>query len=215
MSARVSIYKLFALSLRMPEATGFGRNKGSREVKRFYSSEGTPTEWRSSPTLYGYPVNTVTGQVQKQIVDALHLDERERASSLLSHIGYNKHMLIANNFVPILEYCTLAPDPLFAMEIWRTMEEKGINMNNECHTLVILALCKGGYLEEAFNLMSNYGETPDLYPTLSKYNTLLRASAKMRSGTHASKCLDLMERDMVGKNEITYGQLLKFFRKIC
>ncbi|KAI3730047.1 hypothetical protein L6452_18723 [Arctium lappa] len=209
MSARVSIYKLFVLSLRTSEATGFRRNKGSREVKRFYSSEGTPKEWRSSPTLYGHPVITVTGQVQKQIVDALHLGERERASSLLYHIGYNKPMLIANNFVQILEYCTLAPDPLFAMEIWRTMEEKGIDMNNECHTLVILALCKGGYLEEAFNLMSNYGETPDFYPTLSKYNTLLRASAKMRSGTHASKCLDLMERDMVGKNEVTYGQLLR------
>ncbi|KAJ9544553.1 hypothetical protein OSB04_024260 [Centaurea solstitialis] len=157
----------------------------------------------------GYPVTTVTGQVQKQIVDALHLGERERASSLLSHIGYNKPILLADNFVQILEYCTLAPDPLFAMEICRTMEEKGIDMNNECHNLVILALCKGGYLEEAFNLMSSYGETPDCYPTLSKYNTLLRASAKMRSLTHASECLDLMERDMVGKNEVTYGQLLK------
>ncbi|KAJ9544555.1 hypothetical protein OSB04_024262 [Centaurea solstitialis] len=30
-----------------------GRNKGSREVKRYYSSKGTPKAWSNSTTLYG------------------------------------------------------------------------------------------------------------------------------------------------------------------
>lgn len=57
--------------------------------------------------------------------------------------------------------------------------------------------------------MSNCGETPYLYPTLRKYNTLLGASTEMQSITHASKCLDLMEHDVLGKDEITYIELLK------
>ena len=31
----------------------------------------------------------------------------------------------------------------------------------------------------------------------------------MQSAIHANQCLDLMERRMVGKNEITYSELLK------
>lgn len=57
--------------------------------------------------------------------------------------------------------------------------------------------------------MSNFEESPDLYPSLNKYNTILEASAKLKSATHASKCLDLMDHDMVGKNETTYTELLK------
>ncbi|KAK9078126.1 hypothetical protein SSX86_002183 [Deinandra increscens subsp. villosa] len=236
MCARVSLYKLFAPSIRKLYPTGFGRNKDTK----FSLRKGTQKEWRSLTTLHGeallifcelwsyidvsfesfieyftchfglgYPANPVTRSLQNQIVNALHLGERGRASTLLSHIGHDKHVLKANHFVQILAYCAMKPDPLFVMEIWRTMEKKGIDMNNKCHTLMIEALCKGDYLEEAFNLMNSFGETADLYPTLHKYNTLLSASAKMSSVTHASKCLDLMEHNMLGKNEITYTQLLK------
>ncbi|KAI3725538.1 hypothetical protein L1987_65328 [Smallanthus sonchifolius] len=204
MCARVSLsHKLFAPSIWKSYATGSGRNKDTK----FNLRKGRLKEWRSPTTLYGYPVNP--GSLQNQIVNALHLGERGRASTLLSHIGHDKHILKANHFVQILAYCAMKPDPLFVMEIWRTMEEKGIDMNNKCHVFMIEALCKGGYIEEAFNLMSNCGETADLYPTLRKYNTLLRVSAKMASLTHASKCLDLMEHDMLGKDEITYTELLK------
>ncbi|KAI3797048.1 hypothetical protein L1987_39738 [Smallanthus sonchifolius] len=205
MCARVSLSRLFAPSVRKPYSTGLVKNKSSR----FNSRKEIPKKWRIPTTLYGYQVNPIIGSVQKQVVNALHLGERERASTMLSKIGYNKHMLIANHFAQILKYCALKPDPLFVMEIWKTMEEKGVDLNNKCHTLMIQALCKAGYLEEAFNLMSNCKETSHLYPTLQKYNTLLGASAEMNSVIHASKCLDLMENDMLGKDEITYIELLK------
>lgn len=200
MCARVSVRKLFTPSFRKSWATEFGR----KEILK---------EWRLGITVIkemrenGYQVNP--GSVQKQIMNALHLGEREKASSLLSHIGYNNHMLKPNNFVKILEYCAFTPDPPFVLEILRTMEEKGVDINNECHILMIQTLCKGGYIEEAFNLMNNIGETPNLYPSLNKYNIILEASAKLESATHANKCLDLMEHDMVGKNETTYTELLK------
>ncbi|XP_076911533.1 pentatricopeptide repeat-containing protein At1g76280-like [Bidens hawaiensis] len=201
MCARVSVKHFVPSSY----STGLVRNKSSR----FNSRKEISEEWRSSTTFYGDPVNQVIGSVQKQIVNALHLGDRERASSLLSNIGQNKHTLIANHFADILKYCASTPDPLFVMEIWKTMEEKGIELNNTCHTLMIQALSKAGYLEEAFNLMSNCGETSNLYPTLQKYNILLGGSAEMNSVIHVSKCLGLMENDMLGKDEITYIELLK------
>jgi hypothetical protein len=35
----------------------------------------------------------------------------------------------------------------------------------------------------------------------------------MQSIIHANQCLDLMERQMVGKNEVTYSELLKVCNK--
>ncbi|XP_059459556.1 pentatricopeptide repeat-containing protein At1g76280-like isoform X7 [Corylus avellana] len=95
------------------------------------------------------------------------------------------------------------------MEIWRLMEEREIGLNNICYFLIIRALCKGGYLEEAYNLINFLGERHGIYPILSVYNGFLRACAKMRSIVHANQCLDLMEHRMVGKNEVTYSELLK------
>ncbi|KAL8240053.1 hypothetical protein R6Q59_013408 [Mikania micrantha] len=205
MCARVSINKLIVPSIRKSYAAGFGRNNDTK----FNLENERLKKWRSPTALHGYPVNPVTESLQNQIVNALHLGKRGTASILLSHIGHDKHILKANHFVQILAYCAMKPDPLFVMEVWKTMEEKGINMNNKCHVFIIQALCEGGYIEEAFNLMNDCVETSDLYPTLRKYNTLLRVSAKMPSLMHASKCLDLMEHGMLGKDEITYTELLK------
>lgn len=47
-----------------------------------------------------------------QIVNALCLGERSRASSLLSDIGCRNIELTANDFVYILEYCARSTDPL-------------------------------------------------------------------------------------------------------
>nr|GEW95117.1 hypothetical protein [Tanacetum cinerariifolium] len=65
------------------------RNKGGSSIK------GVPNEWRSPTTLYGYPMDPATGSLQKEIVNALHLGEQERASTLLSHNEFNKDMLNA------------------------------------------------------------------------------------------------------------------------
>ncbi|KAI3776527.1 hypothetical protein L1987_46313 [Smallanthus sonchifolius] len=134
-------------------APGFpGRNKDTK----FNLRKGRPKEWKSSTTLYGYPVNP--GSLQNQIVNALHLGERGRASTLLSHIGHGKHILKANHFVQILAYCAMKPDPLFVMEIWRITEEKEIDMNNKCHVFMIEALCKGGYIEELVLALEDFDE---------------------------------------------------------
>lgn len=57
--------------------------------------------------------------------------------------------------------------------------------------------------------MNSCEETSHLYPTLQKYNTLLGASVGMNSVIHVGKCLELMENDMLGKDEFTYTELLK------
>ncbi|KAM7490414.1 hypothetical protein LguiA_033335 [Lonicera macranthoides] len=147
---------------------------------------------------------------QLQIVNALRLGERTRASSLLSDLVYRNHLSRADDFVYVLDFCARLPDPLFVLETWRIMDEKEIDMNNRCYLLIIRALCKGGYLEQAFNLVSSLGENPDIYHILPMYNNFLGACAQTHSMYHANNCLDLMELRMVGKNEVTYTELLKF-----
>lgn len=48
-----------------------------------------------------------------------------------------------------------------------------------------------------------------MYPSLGMYNNFLGACAKRKHIKYANKCLDLMDRRMVGKNEKTYSVLLK------
>ncbi|XP_050234467.1 pentatricopeptide repeat-containing protein At1g76280 isoform X2 [Mercurialis annua] len=147
--------------------------------------------------------------IQKQIVDALYLDDRGRASTMLSELGRANNGLRADDFVDILRYCATSPDPLFAMETWKIMEEKEIGLDNISSLLMTRALCKGGHLDEAFSLINFIGEKHGMNPSLDVYNSFLEACSKVRSLIHANKCLDLMVQRMSGKNEVTYMQLLK------
>lgn len=70
---------------------------------------------------------------------------------------------------------------------------------------VIAFLC----FMQAFNLINFLGKNHGMYPILPMYNCFLGACAKMQSMIHANLCLELMESQMVGKNEITYTELLK------
>lgn len=164
---------------------------------------------------FGYGRKSITRLLQVQIVDALRSNERSRASSLLSELGRGNYSLRADDFIYILEHCSKSPDPLFVMEIWRIMDEKEVHVNNRCYMLSIQALCKGGYLEEAYNLLNFVGENHDIHPILPMYNNFLRGCVQTRSLLHANQCLDLMEHQVLGKNEVTYSQFLKFCSKTC
>ncbi|KAJ0025546.1 hypothetical protein Pint_09254 [Pistacia integerrima] len=182
----------------------------------------------------GHGKKSTTMSMQMQIVHALRTGERTRASYLLSDLVRGNHLLGAADFIHILQYCARSPESSgcskccklchnlrlqkmpqlccieeFVMETWRMTEEKEIGLNNTCYLLMIRALCKGGYLEEAFNLINFLGKSHGMYPILPMYNCFLGACAKMQSMIHANLCLELMETQMVGKNEITYTELLK------
>lgn len=55
---------------------------------------------------------SATRIMQMQIVNALRLGERRRASNLLLDFGYRSHSLRADDFVDIINYCARSPDPL-------------------------------------------------------------------------------------------------------
>ncbi|XP_045824397.1 pentatricopeptide repeat-containing protein At1g76280-like isoform X1 [Trifolium pratense] len=147
--------------------------------------------------------------LQQQIVKALRSDERKKASHLLQDFGHRSHSLSADDFVNIFKYCAQSPDPLFAMEIWRLMELKDISIDNTCSSLMMRALCKGVYTEEVFSIMDFLGESRCFYPLLPLYNSILSSYIKNQNLIQARKCLDLMEKQMMGKSEVTYTALLK------
>ncbi|KAJ8538174.1 hypothetical protein K7X08_014714 [Anisodus acutangulus] len=164
---------------------------------------------RTFTTSIGHIGEPVSRSGQKQIVDALVSGERSRAFSLLYEFSLGNNKLSANDFASILQSCARLPDPLFVMETWKIMEEKEINISGKCYSLAVRALCKGGYLKEALCLMSIMGENPNCYSMLPIYNNFLAACYETQTVDYANECMDLMEHQMVGKNEITYTQLLK------
>ncbi|KAM3304436.1 pentatricopeptide repeat-containing protein [Capsicum chacoense] len=191
----------------------------SKIVQRFPNLNAIGNGWkeaggynqamRSFTSSIGHVGEPVSRSGQKQIVDALVSGEKSRAVSLLYEFSLGNNKLSANDFASILQSCARLPDPLFVMEIWRIMEEKEINISDKCYSLAVRALCKGGYLKEALSLMSIMGENRNCYSMLPIYNNFLAACYETQSVDYASKCMDLMEHQMVGKNEITYAQLLK------
>ncbi|KAL3340730.1 hypothetical protein AABB24_029054 [Solanum stoloniferum] len=164
---------------------------------------------RTFTTSNGHVGEPVSRSGQKQIVDALVLGERRRAVSLLYEFSLGNNKLSADDFASILQSCARLPDPLFVMETWKIMEEKEINISDKCYSLAVRALCKGGYLKEALSLMSIMGENTNCYSMLPIYNNFLAACYETQTLDYANECMDLMEHQMVGKNEITYAQLLK------
>ena len=59
-------------------------------------------------------------------------------------------------------------DP-FAVELWKFMEEKKLNIDQGGYLYSICALCKGGYLDEALNLLKLLGENTCTKPGCLQY----------------------------------------------
>ncbi|KAI5392672.1 pentatricopeptide repeat-containing protein At1g76280 [Lathyrus oleraceus] len=170
---------------------------------KFYRNHTTST------TGPGFMEPVAGSSMQLQIVKALRSGDRKKASHLLRDFGRRSHSLSVNDFVDIFKYCAQSPDPMFVMEIWRLMELKDININNTSSSLMTRALCKGAYMGEAFSIMDFLGENRRFYPGLPLYNSILSSCTKIQNLIQARKCLDLMEKQMIGKSEVTYTALLK------
>lgn len=59
-----------------------------------------------------HSAESITRSMQMQIVDALRLGERGKASNLLLNVGHGNDSLRADDFIYILNYCAKSPDPL-------------------------------------------------------------------------------------------------------
>ncbi|CAA7042532.1 unnamed protein product [Microthlaspi erraticum] len=147
--------------------------------------------------------------LQVQIVDALRSGERHGASSLLLKFVHGKYSLRAFDFHGILEYCARSPDPVFVMETYTVMCKKKINLDSRSLLFIVQALCNGGHLDKASEFIYALGENDSISPLLPVYNFFLGACVKTRSWNYAGKCLEWMDQRRVGKNEITYAELLK------
>ena len=59
-----------------------------------------------------HSAESITRSIQMQIVDALRLGERSKASNQLLNLGRGNDLLRADDFVYILNYRAKSPDPL-------------------------------------------------------------------------------------------------------
>lgn len=183
---------------------GEGTRNGPHLVESFQTIAGL-----EGSVSFGCSRGTITNSLGLQIVSALQLGHRNQASSLLSELDTTNHVAYSRDVVHILDYCARSPDPLFVMEAWKLLEGKNVNLSKNCYMLIIRALCNGGYLEEALHLVKYIRENNRASLILPLYNYILSACAKMKDAMHANQCLNMMDYQLLGKNEVTYTTLLK------
>ncbi|XP_078148085.1 tetratricopeptide repeat (TPR)-like superfamily protein isoform X2 [Carex rostrata] len=156
----------------------------------------------------GWMGSLASRTAQQKIVNALRGGDRERASAMLSEIALN-NSLSAGDFSYILKYCAEAPDPMFILETWQTMEEKSIDFNKGICRYIVQALSKGGYTKEAVDWLTLLEESNCTGYTLPIFNVFLSASHGTEKLRAVKNCLDKMDSQFIGKSEITYWELLK------
>lgn len=181
----------------------------------FNASQGLVTDavvsrqWRTGRQMGGDGAILLKESLKVQILNALRTGDKKMGINLLKYLGSVEDCLAIDDLMSILEYCSKAPDPQFAVELWRFMEEKKLNIGQSGYLYIMCALCKGGYLDEALNLLKLLGENICTKPGLSIYNIFLNGCSQYNSLVHANKCLELMESKSIGKSEITYTELIK------
>ncbi|KAJ8459891.1 hypothetical protein OPV22_032817 [Ensete ventricosum] len=158
--------------------------------------------------IYHLGDNVGTGFVQLQVVNALRKGDRQLASKMLLDIGEVNDKLNAKDFACILEYCARTPDPLFAMETWKIMKDKVININKRSCIFILQAFSKGGYIKEAFNWLNFLAENDRMHYA-PMFNIFLSGCWSSKSFNHVDRCLELMGNQLIGKSEITHWELLK------
>ncbi|CAA6671155.1 unnamed protein product [Spirodela intermedia] len=131
------------------------------------------------------------------------------ASKMLLSFGRRASPFQGEDFVCILDYCARAPDPLFALETWKIMNEKSVHINKKYWSFIVQALSKGGYLKEALKQLTFFGEKDFMHPDLPLYNIFLNGCMKSQNLANANNCLKVMDEQLIGKSEITYWELLK------
>ncbi|XP_031403643.1 pentatricopeptide repeat-containing protein At1g76280 isoform X1 [Punica granatum] len=216
----IELPSVFGFAVNAPCRAGSTRGFGNSSIlmamyrKPWRNITGNLDQFKALATLTGNrsldrTKKRINIPQQSPIVKALREGDRTRASDMLQKLGRMKHSLRANDFTDILRYCAKSSDPVFAMETWRLIDERKVRLNSYFCMLMVQALCEGGYLEEAFNLLQYLGENRNVYPILHVYNYFLGNAVKRKNVVYAGKCLDLMERRLVGKSEPTYFALLK------
>ncbi|URE38979.1 PPR repeat [Musa troglodytarum] len=119
--------------------------------------------------IYHLGNNVGTGFVQLQVVNALRKGDRQLASKMLLDIGEVNDKLSAKDFACILEYCARTPDPLFAMETWKIMEDKVIDINKRSCIFILQAFSKGGYIKELAVLQRNLSAVHEIWKEYTRY----------------------------------------------
>lgn len=164
----------------------------------------------STSQAYQYTQSQLgTGSAQLQIVNALHLGERGRASDMLLELGSSNCSLSSDDFAYILDYCAHTPDPDFGMKTWRLMEEKSVPIDERCYRAIIKALCKQDNLKKALDWLVSATERDFDNASLPLYNIFLSECESRSKFAAIEECIEVMERQHVGKSEITYCKLLK------
>ncbi|BBN17350.1 protein MpPPR_9 [Marchantia polymorpha subsp. ruderalis] len=107
----------------------------------------------------------------------------------------------------LLNSCSKSRNPKMAKEVWNFMQSNKIQINKVSYGCLIGALSRGGCIGEATELLTLLANKNEA--NLVMYNTVLNGCVHTKSKAQAERCIQLMEKQGVPKDERTYMELIK------
>ncbi|KAL2611007.1 hypothetical protein R1flu_022699 [Riccia fluitans] len=107
----------------------------------------------------------------------------------------------------LLNSCSKNRNPKMAKEVWNFMRSNKVRMNSVSYGCLIGALSRGGCIDEATELLKLLSKNNEA--NLVMYNTVLNGCVHKKNKVHAERCIQLMEKQGISKDERTYVELIK------
>jgi pentatricopeptide repeat protein len=111
----------------------------------------------------------------------------------------------------LLNSCARARNPTMAKEVYRFMKRNGLKMDAISYGCFLRTLSRSGLLHEALELLEVLARSKeeDVKANIIMYNTVLNGCGLAKSKEHTDRCLQLMEKHGVHKDEMSYVELIK------
>lgn len=111
----------------------------------------------------------------------------------------------------LLNSCARARNPTMAKEVYRFMKRNGLKMDAISYGCFLRTLSRSGLLHEALELLEVLAQSKeeDVKANIIMYNTVLNGCGLAKSKAHTDRCLQLMEKHGVHKDEMSYVELIK------
>ncbi|KAG0590834.1 hypothetical protein M758_1G125600 [Ceratodon purpureus] len=150
-------------------------------------------------------IDNLTRRVSRDI----KLGRDEVATRLLPQMGSQDRPATVIYCNYLLNSCARARNLNMAKEVYRFMERNGLRMNEISYGCFLRTLCRTGQLDEALELLDVLSRSKGVKANLIMYNTVLNGCSLAKSKVHADKCLAVMERQGIAKDEMSYVELIK------
>eukprot|EP00250_Pteridium_aquilinum_P020390 c24797_g1_i1 orf=182-2878(+) len=147
-------------------------------------------------------------EIKSKICHALEHKEKDVAMKQLHQFFKLKNVAILD-CNEVLKACWVHANAQVAHSMWTFMADKQMSLNTYSVACLLSALCRGGLLDEALQLLYRLGKDIDVQPHIIFCSIFLNGCSFARSASNAEKCLRFIKEKGLKEDELIYLELLK------